>query len=133
MSVSGGWKIPGRVFYFKFIGRVTEYDVRSAIAMSKRGLEEVPPTGLTHSITDVSEVSQYDLKLLQLRNSLSGLENMRATGYAVIVGSPNSLIKFAITVASQLFGFRLHMSLTEAEAWAFLKEHDSTLPSFPVE
>lgn len=127
MPVQGQWYIRGRVYQFKFSGDIIEPDVREAIRLSYEALEQYPPSGTTHSITDLTEVTRYDLKLMELKNALAGLEKIKATGYGVLVGTPNVVIKFAITVISQLFGFRVALFPTMEEAVTFLHQQDPTL------
>lgn len=127
MPVVTGWYEMGRVYYLQFSGVVIADDVRWAIRLSCNALEPYQEA-IGHSVTDVSQVTGFDLPLRVFINALDGLHEIKGSGWAVVVGNKATFVNFSLKAASQYYRFQM-ISFSDLEAGLnFLNRVDNSLP-----
>ncbi len=127
MPVSTGWYDLGRVFYLQFSGTVSADDVRWAIRLSRSAVEPYREA-VGHSVTDVSQVTRFDLPLRVFIEALNGLHDIKGRGWAVVIGSRATFINFSLQAASQFYHFRVVMFPNLEAGLTFLNNVDNSLP-----
>lgn len=127
MTVQTGWYEVGRVYYLQFSGVVETSDVRWAIRLSRSAIVDYRDH-VGHSVTDVSQVTQFNLPLRDFIDALEGLHEIKGRGWATVIGSRATFINFSLQTISQHFGFRLAMFPTLEAGLTFLNQVDHTLP-----
>lgn len=127
MSLRNGWLIEQAVVINQFKGDLRQDDLH---AVNKTLLHYLEATDapLLHFVNDFTMANQmHDFK------SQSQLEALRhkQLGWTLMIGTPNTLMRFFLSLTAQLFKIRIRFVNTYAEAEAFLRSVYPDLPAFP--
>lgn len=135
MPLRGGWYLKGWVNITQFKGDVTDEEfLTGANHPDLIPSMEKTPHPLTHFIFEMVD-NKLDRQMPSLKIAQqSPLAKHRKLGWVILVNYRlNPFNNMIIVILSQMFNIRYRFMATRAEAIAFLREVDSTLPEFPPE
>ncbi len=116
------WYVEDQVLFVKHWGPTQADDVREQMATMNQRLDSSPAQSI-HVIIDLSEVTKA-LSMKDFPKAFAHFKTHPKYRWTMMVGQKDPLVRFASTVATNLFRAPLRTFDTNAQAVAFLKTMD---------
>jgi hypothetical protein len=126
MSFTVDWYIVGRVIKVQIAGDVTLSDIE-AISQQLIVLLDAGTAPLVHVMGDLAAMQNYPPNLKEMQRVSQPHVSHPRTGWILMYGMTSPLVNFIASTILQLARIRTRMVSSEAEAIAFLREHDESL------
>lgn len=125
MAYKVQWYIEKQIIFIKFWGEIVVDDLIAQLNETAAFIGESDRV-LVHAITDLSEVTK-PLPMKNIPQVITSVKQHPHTGWVITVGEKDMMLKFASSVARQLFKMRQQTFDTLPEALAFLSQRDPTI------
>jgi hypothetical protein len=125
MPYNISWYIENAVIYTEFSGEISEVELYEVLKEIE-AMARASGRPIIHSISDVSRVT----KSLPLPTTVSVTRKIDLSfmsGWSIVVGEKDALIKFVSSIARQLMKLRQRNFDTLSDAIAFLRANDSSI------
>lgn len=126
------WYAEKRVVYQRLYGNITLEDVRYVNQQSAVYLSAGIP--LVHVIVNLTEVEHFPTSLGTIREMLKAPSQKDATGWVLIYGADNPLLRFVASMVAQLAGEKVRLRMVDdlAQAVEIIRQQDETLADLPL-
>jgi hypothetical protein len=119
------WYIPERILYVRVWGAMNTTEGARTNQQAASMIETGKP--LVHVLIDDQELKSVTNNLAAIQKTMQVYKHP-SLGWVLSIGHPNVLIRFVMSMMSQIFQVRARRFYTIEEALVFLRERDQTLP-----
>ncbi|NDJ62856.1 MAG: STAS/SEC14 domain-containing protein [Chloroflexi bacterium] len=127
MPYTADWYLPSRVMLQRYSGTLAPDEITELgqLAAHYIGAGTAP----VHILIDITDLERYPTNIKQIVNAVRHDSDTEKIGWVIYINSPNAVVKFMASVATQVLfqNVRLRLFETLDEALAFLLDRDVTL------
>lgn len=132
MTYRSGWYLRDHVFWHEITDALGLEDLQG-IKRDADMLVVTYPGQYLHSLVDTRTMKGLQVGIKDMVTTFSQFEKDRLTGWVIIIGEINPLLRFIISVLSQTFRFKFRIFATLEEALSFLHDQDALVPPQPLD
>jgi ubiquinone/menaquinone biosynthesis C-methylase UbiE len=127
MSYRSAWYIPNHIYWQEISQGMTLDDLQRIKTDADMLIANYAGQNI-HSLVDARLIQGLDVSLRQMVDTFGNFAQDRLSGWVIVVGDVNAMIRFTVSVISQMFDFKFRFFSTLPEAIAFLSDQDASLP-----